>query len=567
MALNNCTMSSASVTSAGGATDLATQTLLITPNPGFIVTNDMFSVGGRTFAQNGSSLIYTNGVNGVSLPTGVESVTISSSPVVNPADAVINVVVDIANSYAMPSANTTFTIDVSGDAILYASRSYDVSGTWDAVVGANVTPVTSSATSYSSSGNYGEVKTLFTKTFTCGSGKFFNSALSAVLTTGDAASYNITSANAYTVVSGQSYHTGTTYTVKYTFPDSDVTGGNIDFTVPAASTMHVAEDNVTSYSMSTGVIAGGGTVRTVKVYGDVGATYTITVTNEDTYYYNFTTNLFQSGSTSVAGTVGSSGSGDHYIIFPQVSDDDAYVLTFAASGTSTLSMAQTNPLTINQVINKSVTWSTASASGRSFTSAPTYVKSGPVGGVAASAQVASFIYLLTDDVDMVLTRAPLYSDFVLTNVGNNGTTNCDVVNEVITTSPAYSVGMAPFQSLSVANEHRVYSFGTQGATAVLALDNFINIPPVAQAMLEIQVVNNTAKSFTLTATDANSDTMTFTLVSAPTKGTVVITSASGAAVYTPTDANSVGSDSFTFKVNDTYQDSAAVQIDLNIAAA
>jgi hypothetical protein len=111
-------MSSASVTSAGGATDLATQTLLITPNPGFIVTNDMFSVGGRTFAQNGSSLIYTNGVNGVSLPTGVESVTISSSPVVNPADAVINVVVDIANSYAMPSANTTFTIDVSGDAIL-----------------------------------------------------------------------------------------------------------------------------------------------------------------------------------------------------------------------------------------------------------------------------------------------------------------------------------------------------------------------------------------------------------------------------------------------------------------
>lgn len=566
MALNNCTMSSVSIVTPGGTTNLATQTLVITPSAGFIVTSDIFSISGVTIAQNGNSPTFVDGVNGVTLPAGVASVVMSSSAAATLAAVVVNVVVDITDSYAMPSGNTTLTIDISGDATLYSNRSYDVAGTWDATVGAGVTSVTSSGTVYSSSGNHNTTATLFSKTFTSDSGKFFDTQLSVALTTGISSNYIITSTSGYLIVGGVSYHTSTTYVVKYKFPDNDVTGDNIDFTIPATAIIPLPADNITSYSMDPSVIAAVGATRTARVYGDVGATYTVTVTNEDPYYYNFTTGLFQAGSVNVAGTIGSLGYVDHSIVFPSVTDDDDYILTFAATGTTMLNMAQTNPLTINQITNRSVTWSVASASSRSFTSSPTFVKSGPVGTVNPGSRAASFIYLLTDDVDIVLRRAPLYSDFVLTNVGYNGTTNCDVVNEVVTTSPAYSAGMAGVQSLSVSNHHWVYAFGTQGATAVLALDNFINIPPVATSLLEQQVVNNTAKSIALSGTDANGDTLTFALVTSPTKGTVTINTTTGAAVYTPTDAASIGADTFRFKVNDSYQDSALMTVELSIAA-
>ena len=64
----------------------------------------------------------------------------------------------------------------------------------------------------------------------------------------------------------------------------------------------------------------------------------------------------------------------------------------------------------------------------------------------------------------------------------------------------------------------------------------------------VTTTKNTAKTITLTATDANNDPLTYTIVTPPAHGT--ITGGTGASrTYTPTK-NYVGPDSFTFKAND-----------------
>ncbi len=62
---------------------------------------------------------------------------------------------------------------------------------------------------------------------------------------------------------------------------------------------------------------------------------------------------------------------------------------------------------------------------------------------------------------------------------------------------------------------------------------------------------NTAVSGTLSASDSDGDTLTFSIVSQPSHGTVSITNTStGAFTYTP-NSNYYGSDSFTFKATDS----------------
>jgi hypothetical protein len=72
-------------------------------------------------------------------------------------------------------------------------------------------------------------------------------------------------------------------------------------------------------------------------------------------------------------------------------------------------------------------------------------------------------------------------------------------------------------------------------------------------------------SSTLSATDGNGDTLTYSIVGGPSKG--VLTSfdaATGAFTYTP-NANTNGMDSFTFKANDGTADSNVAVVDLAIS--
>jgi hypothetical protein len=89
-----------------------------------------------------------------------------------------------------------------------------------------------------------------------------------------------------------------------------------------------------------------------------------------------------------------------------------------------------------------------------------------------------------------------------------------------------------------------------------------NVAPVATAQ-SLSTNEDTAKSITLSGTDANDDSLTFTVVSQPASGTLSGTVPN--LIYTPT-VNFAGSDSFTFKTNDGTVDGNTATISLTVGA-
>jgi len=84
-----------------------------------------------------------------------------------------------------------------------------------------------------------------------------------------------------------------------------------------------------------------------------------------------------------------------------------------------------------------------------------------------------------------------------------------------------------------------------------------NSAPVAISQ-SVTTDKDSTKAITLAGTDADGDTLTYAVVTAPTHGTFVN------GVYTP-KANYNGSDSFTFKANDGKVDSAPATVSIMIA--
>lgn len=92
--------------------------------------------------------------------------------------------------------------------------------------------------------------------------------------------------------------------------------------------------------------------------------------------------------------------------------------------------------------------------------------------------------------------------------------------------------------------------------------NFVNESPVANNQ-NVATNEDTTANVTLTASDADNDALTYTVVSGPTKGTI-----SGTApnlTYTP-NANYNGPDSFTFKANDGTVDSNTATVSITVNA-
>ena len=90
-----------------------------------------------------------------------------------------------------------------------------------------------------------------------------------------------------------------------------------------------------------------------------------------------------------------------------------------------------------------------------------------------------------------------------------------------------------------------------------------NQAPLAQGSVETTTIN-TPLSSALIASDADGDTLTYSIVAQPSLGSVVITNPStGAFTYTPT-ANTLGQDSFSFITNDGTEDSNIATVTVNI---
>lgn len=91
----------------------------------------------------------------------------------------------------------------------------------------------------------------------------------------------------------------------------------------------------------------------------------------------------------------------------------------------------------------------------------------------------------------------------------------------------------------------------------------VNDAPTANTQ-SVSTNEDAARAITLTASDVEGSSLTFSIVTNPAKGALSgLNTATGAVTYTP-NANANGADSFTFKVNDGSLDSNAAVISISI---
>lgn len=100
-----------------------------------------------------------------------------------------------------------------------------------------------------------------------------------------------------------------------------------------------------------------------------------------------------------------------------------------------------------------------------------------------------------------------------------------------------------------------------GSEQTYIITVYTNNPPVATNQT-VTTDEDTARNITLAGTDTNNDTLTYSVVTQPSRG--VLSGSTPNLIYTP-NANFHGNDSFTFKTNDGIADSnpATVSITVN----
>ncbi|ETR65889.1 MAG: hypothetical protein OMM_13562, partial [Candidatus Magnetoglobus multicellularis str. Araruama] len=112
---------------------------------------------------------------------------------------------------------------------------------------------------------------------------------------------------------------------------------------------------------------------------------------------------------------------------------------------------------------------------------------------------------------------------------------------------------------------KIVPINTSEKGTIQGLFSIINTPPVADNNT-FHIKNNQTFKGQLYATDANTDTLSYTIVNHPKKGVVIISDFStGEYTYTP-DCMQSGMDSFEFKVNDGFDDSNIAEISIFITA-
>ncbi|NIK69490.1 Ig-like domain-containing protein [Paenibacillus sp. BK720] len=141
----------------------------------------------------------------------------------------------------------------------------------------------------------------------------------------------------------------------------------------------------------------------------------------------------------------------------------------------------------------------------------------------------------------------------------HGTLALDAIAGSYTYTPDQGfVGMDSFTF--TANDAEV---GSNKATVTINVTAAPNASPVAQDDNKT-IDEDTPVTGAVTATDGDNDTVTYSLVTAPVNGTVVL-NADGTYTYTP-NANINGTDSFTYKANDGKADSNVATVNLTINA-
>ena len=459
MALTNCTINSTSTQTPGGQAvgSLASLVLKIKPDNGYVL----------------QALDFSNNTGSV---TGIASITLANSSTAYADDNEVSVTVDIDDTFT-PSVDIDFVIDIDGAAILKKLVPQTINGTYDTTV-SNATPASQTAVQYSVFGTPGSIVSLFSKTFTASSGKFFETPPSYVISTGSQDTYIITATDTYT---SDVYLTARTFTVKGKIPSQTINGDNIDFTANASGAIvAVSTGKITAFRLDTSTMTYDRGNRKLVIYGDVGAQFRLGMTNEDSLSYNFTTSDFVNG-VSFTGTIPSSGSILFDINIPAVTDDDLYSFTLSTvpfSGSQLAANIDSNGdqvanFSISQIGDVTYTVITDSASdSRTYTSNPSAVHIGQPFVEYDFVKTVTSVLTLTDNADIVLTRLPLPEDFTALNTDSSSATDSSIDITSVTVNPPL-VGASGNQSLAITVVSTIDYFGSTASSHTLDLGNFI----------------------------------------------------------------------------------------------
>lgn len=154
--------------------------------------------------------------------------------------------------------------------------------------------------------------------------------------------------------------------------------------------------------------------------------------------------------------------------------------------------------------------------------------------------------------------------FKVDNIEKNSNEVVESTSDLDCTDRDLSLELKP-SILTSASEIQIIATSPQGNSSpsfISIIDPLGNQVPIAQAQA-ISFLEDTVYSGTLVGTDYEGDSLTY-YISQPSKGTVVLLNPfTGAFTYTP-HPNETGLDSFTFGVNDGFNNSALQTISVAI---
>jgi len=200
---------------------------------------------------------------------------------------------------------------------------------------------------YSTSGVPLTTATVFTKTFTVATDYVFKTEPSINFSrVSDPNSYSVTITDTGSVAGGNL--TVRSFAVKYKYPLTAVTGDVISFVARAEVDEVNSTGKIYNYIFDVSNVRKQGETRTIKIYGDDGATLTF-----DAKYAN--NSSMRGGSGTV--TIPTGGLYEENIIFPSVSASTTYsvVLTQIASN-SFLNISTPTTLSLNQYVDPTITF-------------------------------------------------------------------------------------------------------------------------------------------------------------------------------------------------------------------
>lgn len=500
----------------------STALLTLIPDPGFTLDAADFS--------------YTSG------PSQVASVTFAQSGV--------NVIatVTFATGAVMPSNDLDIPICISGDSGLVE---YTLSGIIEVISSANVAPATSNIP-YTASGNEGDDSQVFSQTITAAEGYYFPTAPTGHLASGNPNSYLFGSS---IVTNNDGEITAKTFTGDYTFGSSSVSG-DVFTIVAEAALIPVVVREITSYSISTSNIRGAGETRAMTIFGAEGAQFSLTVVNEDE------TSILTSPLTNI--TIPATGAYSFNMTFPAVTDNDDYdfVLTGDLASTFDTVEGQPSTFTLNQYVDIDLTFQLVTTNPDLTPGAPVVLEYVPDTDLENGDSNYNFTGSLT-----VISTSPITE---LAPPQPNSFTNLDPANNGGTDTTITSVSSA------LSNSNLTYTITFEGITEQTGIQDVIsqinleflivtNNIPLANELTHT-VIEDTPKTITLSAFDADGDALTYTIISGPSNGTFYesnggaeITSyphiLPGNTVWYEPDLNYYGSDNFTVQVSDGTSDS------------